>query len=257
MFRTSLSITENKQKMSCFKFLKIVMFVVNGIIFLAGGAILGVGIWVKVDAGSFIDILAKAAPQLKQIVNVGYLCIALGAFLLVIGFLGCYGAVKENKCMLMIFFIIILLIFIAQVAGAVVILAFSGLADVFISYIQVWAVNSIKKDYGQVSDITTIWDTVMKEFKCCGFNSYKDFANSSSYYLTSKYPDDCCRTPYPCSLTGIDHNVPGCYSQLLNFLKSHTKILGIVALVICILEMGAMAASMILYCQIKKQEQTV
>ncbi|XP_078387226.1 tetraspanin-1-like [Cetorhinus maximus] len=222
--------------MGCFKFLKITMFCFNGIIFLGGAAILGVGIWVKVDGGSFIDILSKAAPQLKQIVNVGYLCIAIGSFLVVIGFLGCCGAVKENKCMLMIFFIIILLIFVAQVVGAVIILAFSSLANIFIGYIQVWAVNSIKNDYGKISDITTIWDSAMKEFKCCGFKSYDDFTNSSSHHLTSKYPKECCTTPHACPLSGVNKSKPGCSLTLSIFLKRNTKILGIVALGIAILE---------------------
>ncbi|XP_067876985.1 tetraspanin-1-like [Heterodontus francisci] len=243
--------------MGCFKFLKTMMFCFNGIIFLGGGAILGVGIWVKVDGGSFLDILAQLAPQLKQMVNVGYLCIAIGCFLVLIGFLGCYGAVKENKCMLMMFFIIILLIFIAQVAGAVVILAFSGLANIFMSYIQNVALISIKEEYGKPSDITAIWEAVMKEFTCCGFNGYNDFTYSPFNNNTSRYPKACCSVDGPCLLSDVDKSVPGCYSALLNYLKSHTKILGIVALGICVLELGAMIASMTMYCQIRKQEKTV
>ncbi|XP_048474065.1 tetraspanin-1-like [Rhincodon typus] len=258
MFVASLSITEDKEKMSCFKFLKMMMFCFNCIVFLGGGAILGVGIWVKVDAGSFLDILAELAPQLKQLVNVGYLCIAIGAFLVLIGFLGCYGAVKENKCMLMIFFIIILLIFIAQIAGAVVVLAFSGLADIFIGYIQIWAVKSIKDEYGKSSDMTALWDVVMKEFKCCGFKNFDDFTNSPFYNDTlKKYPQQCCNSQSHCFGADINHSVPGCYRSLLDFLKTNTKVLGIVALGICALEIGAMAASMIMYCQIKKDEKSV
>ncbi|XP_060710935.1 tetraspanin-1-like [Hemiscyllium ocellatum] len=223
--------------MSCFKFLKMMMFCCNCIVFLGGSAILGVGVWVKVDGGSFLDILAKLAPQLKQLVNVGYLCIAIGAFLVLIGFLGCYGAVKENKCMLMIFFIIVLLIFIAQIAGAVVILAFSGLADIFITYIRIWAVKSIKDEYGDSSDITTLWDTVMNEFKCCGFNDFDDFTNSPFYNNSlNKYPKHCCKSQSNCFGGDINHSVMGCYNSLLDFLKTNTKILGIVALGICVLE---------------------
>ncbi|OCT56754.1 hypothetical protein XELAEV_18004439mg [Xenopus laevis] len=87
--------------MGCFSFLKTMMFVFNGIIFLGGVAVLGIGIWVKVDGGSFLQILGSAAPQLMQVVNVGYLCIAVGGFLILIGFLGCCGAIKESRCMLM------------------------------------------------------------------------------------------------------------------------------------------------------------
>lgn len=72
---------------------------------MAGVAILGVGIWVKVDSGSILNFLGKiedAPAELSQVLNVGYLLIALGALLLVIGFLGCCGAVRESKCMLLL-----------------------------------------------------------------------------------------------------------------------------------------------------------
>lgn len=71
---------------------------------LAGAVILGVGIWVKVDNSSLLGILEKvdgAPPQLSQLANVAYVLIGIGAFLLVIGFLGCCGAIKESRCMLL------------------------------------------------------------------------------------------------------------------------------------------------------------
>lgn len=71
---------------------------------LAGGAILGVGVWVKVDSGSLLGILdtVEGAPDaLSQLVNVSYLLIGVGAVLMVIGFLGCCGAIRESRCMLL------------------------------------------------------------------------------------------------------------------------------------------------------------
>lgn len=71
---------------------------------LAGAIILGVGIWVKVDNSSLLGILEKvddAPAQLYHLNSVGYVLIAIGAFLLVIGFLGCCGAIKESRCMLL------------------------------------------------------------------------------------------------------------------------------------------------------------
>ena len=71
---------------------------------MAGAAILGVGIWVKVDSNSLLGILddVDGAPSgLSQLVNVSYLLIGVGAVLLVIGFLGCCGAVRESRCMLL------------------------------------------------------------------------------------------------------------------------------------------------------------
>lgn len=72
---------------------------------LAGAGILGVGIWVKVDSGSVLSFLGKiegVPSEISQVLNVGYLLIALGGLLVIIGFLGCCGAIRESKCMLLL-----------------------------------------------------------------------------------------------------------------------------------------------------------
>uniref|UniRef100_A0A8C3FCI3 Tetraspanin n=1 Tax=Chrysemys picta bellii TaxID=8478 RepID=A0A8C3FCI3_CHRPI len=168
--------------MGCFSFLKMMMFVFNGVIFLSGLAVLGIGIWVKVDGGSFVQILGAAAPQLMQLINVGYLCIAVGTFLLLMGFLGCCGAMKESKCMLLLFFVIILILFIAEVAGAVVVLAFSSVVTASLGQ------TGVRPDPDPVPE--------HQGLKCCGFNNYKDF-NSSYFYQTHSqtYPTGCCLPP--------------------------------------------------------------
>lgn len=79
-------------------------FILSPIMQLAGAVILGVGVWVKVDSGSLLgilDTLEDAPSGLSQLVNVSYLLMAVGAVLLVIGFLGCCGAVRESRCMLL------------------------------------------------------------------------------------------------------------------------------------------------------------
>lgn len=71
---------------------------------MAGGVILGVGIWAKVDSNSFLGILDSVEnlpSEVSQLVYVSYLLIALGCVLVVIGFLGCCGAIKESRCMLL------------------------------------------------------------------------------------------------------------------------------------------------------------
>lgn len=72
---------------------------------LAGGAILAVGIWVKVDSGSIFHLfgkIEKAPAELSQVLNVGYLLIAVGSLLLIIGFLGSCGGVRESRCLLLL-----------------------------------------------------------------------------------------------------------------------------------------------------------
>ena len=57
---------------------------------------LGVGIWVAVGGDSFKQLVSSD----PAIFNAVYIIIAVGALLFVVGFLGCCGAIKENKCLL-------------------------------------------------------------------------------------------------------------------------------------------------------------
>lgn len=58
----------------------------------------------QVDKNSLLGVLEhveQGDSALSQLANVSYLLIAVGAVLLVIGFLGCCGAIRESKCMLL------------------------------------------------------------------------------------------------------------------------------------------------------------
>lgn len=57
---------------------------------------LSIGIWVAVSGDSFKTIVADN----PIIFNAVYIIIAVGAALFIIGFIGCCGAVKENRCLL-------------------------------------------------------------------------------------------------------------------------------------------------------------
>ncbi|XP_007423100.1 tetraspanin-16 [Python bivittatus] len=231
----------------CFFFLKMMMFIFNGVIFLGGLALLGIGIWVKVDGDSFVKILGVAAPQLMLLLHVGYLCMAVGTFLFIMGFLGCWGAMKESRCLLLVFFAVILVIFIAEVVGAVVVLIFSTVTDIFVQYLKNWAMKTLKEDYGRQEDLTAIWDTTMKQLNCCGFNNYADFNTSYFYHTHEKYPSLCCLSSRECQQFEIDYTKQGCLFEFDMFLNHNGKIVGGVAVAVGMVELAAMVVSLILY----------
>lgn len=245
--------------MGCFRFLKVMMFIFNGLIFVAGAVLLGVGIWVKVDSGSILGLLQKVptvSEELSVLLNVAYLLIAVGGLLVIIGFLGCWGAAQESRCMLLLFFIIILVLFLAEVAGAVVILVFKPVADDMISKLGVEAVKSIKKDFGSNSDVTGLWNATMETLRCCGVNNYTDFTDSPFYReQNGSYPPQCCPPVVRrCTAATVNNTfnttISGCFPEISRLIGANTVGIVAVALGIAGFQMFAMMVSMLLYCQL-------
>ncbi|KFV19310.1 Tetraspanin-1, partial [Tauraco erythrolophus] len=242
-------------KMGCFTFIKVIMIIFNLAIFLGGGALLGVGIWVTVDGESFVDIFGALSSSVLQVVNVSYFLIAIGAILMVIGFLGCCGAQKDSKCLLIMFFSVVLIIFIAEVAAAVVALVYTGLAETLL----VTTVGPLLKEkYGSDTSFTYIWNITMTEVHCCGLNNYTDFTGSPWYNKYETYPVPCCdnrfRGSLPCAgphLCGFFRQ--GCFKQILKEIRTHAGAVGGVAAGIAALEIAAMAVSMYLYCHLDQK----
>ncbi|NXQ53204.1 TSN1 protein, partial [Anthoscopus minutus] len=242
-------------KMGCFTFVKVMMILFNLAIFLSGGTLLGVGIWVKVDGQSFVNIFGALSSSILQVVNVGYLLIVIGAILLVIGFLGCYGAQKESKCLLMMFFSLVLIIFIAEVAAAVVALVFTGLAETLLTGL---VTPLLKEKYGVDETFTEIWNVTMTEVHCCGLNNYTDFNNSYFYETYGSYPRQCCDLR-DWGITTSCHPhlrgclLQGCFKQILEEIRTNAGVAGGVAAGIAALEIAAMAVSMYLYCHLDEK----
>ncbi|NXC21176.1 TSN1 protein, partial [Corythaeola cristata] len=254
-------------KMGCFTFIKVVMIIFNLAIFLGGGALLGVGIWVTVDNQSFVDIFGALSSSVLQVVNVGYFLIVIGAILVVIGFLGCCGAQKDSKCLLITFFSVVLIIFIAEVAAAVVALVYTGLAE---TLLLTTVGPLLKQKYGADTSFTYIWNVTMNEVHCCGLNNYTDFTDSPWYNTYQTYPAPCCNDLQPCNATLAEQSnfggsLPracphlcgclrqGCFRQILNEIRTHAGVVGGVAAGIAALEIAAMAVSMYLYCHLDEK----
>ncbi|KAM8771443.1 tetraspanin 34a [Acanthopagrus schlegelii] len=246
--------------MCCSGFLKIMMFVFNGGIFLAGAAILGTGIWVKVDSGSLLGILdnVEGAPsELDQLASVSYVLIAVGAVLVVIGFLGCCGAIRESRCMLLTFFSIVLIIFIIEVAGAVVLLVFQGLADQLLQDVEEGIRKDLTSKYGSDEGVTSIWDSTMEKLKCCGGSNYTDFDDSPFVNTNGFYPKTCCDANISegqCTESRASNFMAdGCIDRIVQLIEDNAVIVAAVALGITALEIAAMVVSMVLYKNIGKQ----
>ncbi|KAM9302356.1 tetraspanin-18 [Gastrophryne carolinensis] len=237
------------ENLSCVKYL---MFIFNFIIFLGGTFLLGLAVWVIVDPTDFREIIA-ANPLLFM---GAYLILALGAMLFLLGFLGCCGAIRENKCLLLFFFMFILIIFLAELSASILAYLFrENLTRDFFA-------KELKKHYqgNNSTDIfTSTWNSVMVTFECCGVNGPEDFVDTL-HFKTHSYnfvPEACCQRTVlqrdaeipnkaECMM-GIDINRQGCYSTILNSLEPYVYIAGALAIGVLAVELFAMIFAMCLF----------
>uniref|UniRef100_H2YU34 Tetraspanin n=1 Tax=Ciona savignyi TaxID=51511 RepID=H2YU34_CIOSA len=194
---------------------KYMMFIFNLIVFLAGCVLLGLGIWAYVNGDSFKRLISSD----PVIFNSLLVLIAVGAVLVIAGFFGCLGAIQESKCLLGTFFTIILIIFICELVGAILIIVYYPKAkELVIQSTQFYNTTN-----GQA------WDTLQTTFKCCGYT------NSSDWGMN--VPKSCCasNTP-PCSMSSSTLYTKGCEYAI----KQYFWIIGGIGIGIVVFEILAM-----------------
>ncbi|XP_032366628.1 tetraspanin-18 isoform X2 [Etheostoma spectabile] len=232
--------------LSCMKYL---MFIFNFFIFLGGSFLLGVGVWVLVDPMGFRDIVA-ANPLLFTGV---YVILALGSMLFLLGFLGCCGAIRENKCLLLFFFMLILFIFLAELAAAI--LAFLFREHLTREYFS----RELKRHYIGTTTPTSSHplDAIMTTFDCCGVSGPEDFKESLFRLLSPSkmVPEAVAEEQLPWrrqrgAVRGAQHGLQthkGCYSAVVDYFETYIYTAGALAIVVLTIELFAMVFAMCLF----------
>uniref|UniRef100_A0A2K6U3J9 Tetraspanin n=1 Tax=Saimiri boliviensis boliviensis TaxID=39432 RepID=A0A2K6U3J9_SAIBB len=147
---------------ACIKVTKYFLFLFNLIFFILGAVILGFGVWILADKTSFISVLQTSSNSLKM---GAYIFIGVGAVTVLMGFLGCIGAVNEVRCLLGL---------LKQEMGGIV-----------IKLIRDY--NSSRED-----SLQDAWDYVQAQVKCCGWASFYNWTDNAELM-------DRPEVTYPCS----------------------------------------------------------
>ncbi|KAG6930341.1 tetraspanin 16 [Chelydra serpentina] len=229
--------------------LKTVMICLNAIIFVVGCTLVGLGLWIKLGSASFVRVLGSTSVYFA---HVGYFCIVAGGMAAVLGFMGCRGAVKENRCFLLTYFLIMLVIFVAEVAAAIVVFAFTPFAH---SIVLDKSLTALKKKYSgyKHDDIVSHgWNAFMLKLKCCGVHNYTDFSGSAFQIRTNlTYPKSCCKDPTSSACNGrnvssVVINQEGCFRKLVSLIQEKSLLLGGAATGAALLEVSLTQVSRVL-----------
>jgi len=172
----------------------------NLVILISGIVMVAVCAWIIMDSSGFRGLLAT--KNMERAFHSIYIILGVGGALILIALMGCYGAFRENRCMIAFYFFLIFTVFVVELAGGIIAFVFypevkQAALDTSSSYgIQVadpTQFNSLpQSDQDLATDMTEYWDMIQSTFSCCGFSEIQDWNNSTFYKWSNKYPSSCC-----------------------------------------------------------------
>jgi hypothetical protein len=229
----------------CAKCIKYLVFMFNLLFFISGCAILALGIVLHVREGGFAT-LVSSLPFL----NAANICIAAGIIVMIVAFLGCCGAIKENACLLLLFFCFLLLIFLLEIVAGIV-------GFIYKDQVQSAVLTDLTaglEDYGMEDEegLTKAWDLLQHELMCCGVNGTADWAGTARFEA-NQYPDSCCKEQEDgCGMKAAEAYAKGCLKKLTDELEGYIYYIAAGGIVIGLFQILGMVFSMVLYTNIKR-----
>lgn len=238
--------------MSCFKCSKYILFAFNLLIWLAGGAILGIGIFLRVSKPN--ESILKIIPSELLTVSADLL-IAAGVIMFVLAFFGCCGAAKENQCLLSMYFTLLIIVFGLQLG------------------LFIWSMvnnksleENVTAGFSQLEDISNnkdFTDVIQPLFKCCGKGPFTCNGFSSGIPVGCECVDsDLCKTVGELDTCTAGDGITAdtrifsraCPSAVVDSFKSNLKLTIGVSVGILVFQLFGIAISMFVCCKIRSGE---
>ncbi|XP_077090956.1 CD9 molecule b isoform X2 [Siphateles boraxobius] len=221
-----------------FPCIKYLLFIFNFIFWLAGTGVLAVGLWLRFDERTKGLFTAEGSPS--TFLTGVYILIVAGAVMMVVGFLGCCGAIKESSCMLAIFFVFLLIIFAAEVAAGI------------------WGLSNKEK---VVKDFQDIYQQTFANYQTTKQEALRETLRVTHYGL------NCCG-PTGLPTDGVSDICPkkegleilvttSCPSVIEEIFTSRLQVIGGVGIGIGVITIFGMIFSMLLCCAIRRTRDIV
>jgi len=219
----------NSLQVCCGEFIRIILFVLNFIFWAAGGVILGVGIYVKVQ----LEQLKDVAVSHDTLNTSALFLISLGCIVFVVGLLGCCGSLTQNRCMLLLYFSLVTLIFIGEIALAIAVYANKDTVTTSIKDQFKDCMGKYTNETEQICKDTI--DSLQSVLQCCGINNASEWKK----YNMTEPPKSCCQDEDAC--TYADAYQEGCYTTINDFVNLNAKYIGFGVLGVAVVELLGMS----------------
>ncbi|XP_028813419.1 tetraspanin-33b [Denticeps clupeoides] len=228
--------------------------------------IVGIGVYAKIQK-------ATDAVRDSFLVDPAVILIVVGVVMFFITFCGCIGALRENIRLLKMFSLSLTLVFLTQLAIAVLGFFYS---DQTRSALGKFVENAIVH-YRDDLDLQNLMDYIQKEFQCCGWNDYTDWSWNVYFNCSHGNPStERCAVPYSCcapvpgeavvnTMCGFGAQTQGrleaakaiyaagCADRAAGWMESHLLLVGALALGCALPQIAGIVLSQILISQIRTE----
>ncbi|XP_068615620.1 CD81 antigen-like [Brachionichthys hirsutus] len=229
----------------CTKCIKYMLFFFNFVFWLTGGVILGVALWLRHDpkTSNLLELEFDGTHAPSTFYISVHILIAVGAVMMVVGFLGCYGAIQESQCLLGTFFACLVILFACEVAAGIWGFMHKDTVsrEMIVYYDSVYdkAAAQSLTDQDRLKAAASVLKVFHETLSCCG-------KGQGTLFLT-QFADALGLTDI-CPSSGTSVN---CHQRIRELFSDKIYLIGIAALVIAVIMIFEMIFSMVLCCGIR------
>lgn len=244
---------------TCGRTIRWSLVAINTLVLVGGVAIIVLGVWTLIDK-SFIEILLRN----NLFMSAAYIMIVAGSISTTLSFIGLVGAIKETKCLLLSYFILLFLMFVVLLVGGVIAYVFRHQVENTMRPEMLYSINEY--DPSRPDDpMTKAWDDTQSQLQCCGLRIHKDSTENpwdawlrntevNSGDASVMVPKSCCNTNVPQNDCHIENPVnidniyqKDCFAVSLSFVTNHATLLGSISIGIASVMILGMVLSLMLF----------
>ncbi|XP_062237845.1 tetraspanin 36 [Platichthys flesus] len=202
--------------MDCGIFTSKTVLLFLSLVFCAAGAALAyIGSYVIHSYNNFDNFIQDKYALVPAAITIG-----ISVVMFVFGLLGCCSTLRESKFGLSFFFLVIMMMFAAEVAA----LVFSFIYQGKISGDLERSMNQTFSMYDGQGTETKGVDYLQSQLQCCGVNNYSSWANTTWFSSQNNtVPLSCCKNSTTQCTGSLDQpnllNVGGCQVKLQSLIE--------------------------------------
>ncbi|XP_005794940.1 tetraspanin-3-like [Xiphophorus maculatus] len=209
----------------------------------AGAALAYVGAYIIMSYRTFDSFVAD-----KQSLIPASIVIIASVVMVVIGLVGCCATLRESKFGLGCFFLVIVIVFAAEVTALVFIFIYQSKSAQINQELE-HSMNETFIKYDGTDVNSRAVDDLQSQLKCCGVINYTSWYNTPWYERNKTIPPSCCINTTQCTGQTSQFYQEGCVVKLEKFLHDALNYAMLVILGFAIIKFFGMLSVCVITCR--------